>query len=68
VSIKAGGEQWVVGEHGADADHDRVHLVAEQVNLPTRGGTTHPAAIAPCGGDAAVEGHLMGFSIFRGCD
>ena len=51
----AAGEVGVVGEHGADADHDRVVPAAQGVGHAARGLGGDPAAFAAMRGDAAVE-------------
>ena len=58
----AGGEEWVVGEDGADPGEDSVGLMAELLDGGAGFFAGDPARLAGCsgigrGGDAAVEGH-----------
>ena len=61
--VEAGGELGVVGDHGVDADEDRVVLVTEAVGVQPRFFAADPARLpGPCR-DLAVEAHRE-----LGCD
>ena len=54
---RAGGQQRIVGQHGADADEDGVHAAAQFVNFCPRGFVADPARIAAVCGQFAIERH-----------
>ena len=51
-----GGELGIVGQHRADAHDDGVHPVAQAVPQGPGGLAGEPLALAPHGGDLAVQG------------
>lgn len=59
AAVDAAGEERIVREHGADADHDAGQAVSRFMNVAPRGFARDPAAVAGVGGDLAVERHRV---------